>query len=122
MYLCALVTYYKSEQASDGIVFSHRYQSFIIILSLVLRESLGTETGFIVAILLDLKYPACLDNFDIGGLRHQGPDIIAHNTIWCMWTGSHSKINHGPNQRNLLNYNHECMNCLDIIYINTLDC
>src|SRR2546423_6924749 len=88
MYLCALATCHKSEQSSDGIVLCHRCESFIIILSPALCEPLGTETGFAAAIIFDSKYPACLNNFNIGRPRYQGPDIIAYNgfilSLYCL--------------------------------------
>src|SRR5579862_9122181 len=79
MYLCTLVTCHESEQSSDGIVLSYRCKTFIMILSPVLCETLGTETSCVVAIILDLKYSASFDYFGIGWLRYQSPDIVAHN-------------------------------------------
>src|SRR5579862_1743056 len=86
MYLCTLATCHESEQSSDGIVLSHRCKSFIIILSPALCETLSTGTSFVATIVLDSKYPACLDNFDIGGLRYQGSDIVLHDEfIFCSY-------------------------------------
>src|SRR5437763_2404537 len=79
MYLCTLATCHKSEQSSDGIVLRHRCESFVIILSPSLSKPLGAKAGFVATVVLDSEYPTYLNNFDIGRLRYQGPDIIVHN-------------------------------------------
>jgi hypothetical protein len=70
MYLCAFATCYESQQSSDGIVLDYRCESFIIILSPALCEPLRTETGLVIAIILDSEDPMGLDNFDVGGSRY----------------------------------------------------
>src|SRR3954471_2621021 len=79
MYLSTLAICHESEQGSDRIVFSYRCKGFVIILPPSLSKPLGTEAGLVATIVLDSEYLTCLDNFDIGRPRYQGPDIVVYN-------------------------------------------
>src|SRR2546423_502363 len=79
MYLCSLATSHESEQSSDGVILSHRRESFIIILPPSLSESLSTETSFVATIVFDSENPMSFDYFGISGPRYQSPDIVPHD-------------------------------------------